>query len=228
MERRGPEWADPITRLVAGRVRALRTERGISGATLGAAVRALGLRSWAPATVGKLETMRRQSITVQEWLALSVALDVPPVWLLVDPNASTAVPIANGVEADPHQALLWLTGRVPLTDPPGAAWDVAARMLGQLQQIAALTERHAQLLAHREIAATLLPDRHGEADNGADDDRQELLVLHSLARPLAALHEWGYPLPPLPCDLVKRADALGVELPGVGSTVEPEGGERDG
>jgi len=210
MERRDPERADPITRLVAGRVRALRTERRISGATLGAAVRALGLRNWAPATVGKLETMRRQSITVQEWLALSVALDVPPVWLLVDPDDG-AVPIATGVEAGPHRALLWLTGRVPLTDPAGAAWETAARVIALTGQIAALTERHAQLRAHREIVAALLPG-DGDKDRVDDDERQERRTLDDLARVLSALRKLGYPAPLLPGDLVDRADTLGVDL----------------
>lgn len=208
--RRDPERADPITRLVAGRVRALRDARGISGATLGAAVRALGLRSWAPATVGKLETMRRQSITVQEWLALSVALSVPPIWLLID-AAGGAVPIAAGVKADPHAALMWLTGRSPMADPAGAEWETAARVIALAHQIAALTERHAQLRAHREIVAQLLPD-DGEADRAVDDERQERRTLEDLARVLIELHKVSFPAPVLPGDVTDRATALGVEL----------------
>ena len=212
---------EQLTAVIAARVRELRRSSGISQAELGERMTNLGYR-WGRTSVQKLETGGRAAVSAGELFALARTFDVPVPWMVIDPIAGGAVPIA-GVEVTPWRALTWLVGRAPLAGPPSATWDKAARVIALAHQIAALTERHAQLLAHREIAATLLPDRHDEAGSGADDDRQELMVLHSLARPLAALHEWGYPLPPLPCDLVKRADALGVVLPGVDRTVGPEG-----
>jgi hypothetical protein len=41
-------------------------------------------------------------------------------------------------------------------------------------------------------------------------------VLEDLTRPLSALLRLGYPPPPLPDDLIKRAADLGVELDGEG------------
>src|SRR5580704_7701907 len=78
-QRKDPERADPITRLIAGRVREIRQQQRLSGASLGAAVRDLGLQGWVDSTVGKLETSRRESVTVRELLALAVVLGVPPV-----------------------------------------------------------------------------------------------------------------------------------------------------
>jgi len=220
MERRDPERADPITRLVASRVRALRTERGMSGAALGAAVHALGLHSWVASTVGKLETMRREALTIRELIALAVALGVPLPWLLVDPEAGTAVPIAKGVEVDPWTALLWLVGKEPLTDQPGPAWDTAALPIRQAHQVSALVERFGQVRMHRENVAALLPDRH-DADRVEEDERQERRILEDLTRPLRALVRLGFSPPPLPDDLIKRAAELDVELPARDGEVEP-------
>ena len=213
MERRDPERADPITRLVASRVRALRTERGMSGAALGAAVHALGLHSWVASTVGKLETMRREALTIRELIALAVALGVPLPWLLVDPEAGTAVPITKGVEVDPWTALLWLVGKEPLTDPPGPTWDTASRVIGQACQAATLAERFGQVRVHRETVAALLPDGQ-DADRAQEDEQQERRALEDLSRPLRALVRLGFSPPSLPDELVKRAVELDVELPG--------------
>jgi len=78
-------------------------------------------------------------------------------------------------------------------------------------QIAALTERHAQLRAHREIVAQLLPG-DGEADRAVDDERQERRTLEDLARVLIELRKLSFPAPVLPDDVANRATALGVEL----------------
>lgn len=69
---------------------------------------------WNRTTVAKLETGRRESISVRELLALAVVLDVPPVWLLADPKQDGLVAIAEGLEVEPWSALLWLTGTQPL------------------------------------------------------------------------------------------------------------------
>jgi len=220
MERRDPERADPITRLVASRVRALRTERGMSGAALGAAVHALGLHSWVASTVGKLETMRREALTIREVIALAVALDVPLPWLLVDPEAGTGVPLAEGIERDPWAVMLWLVGKEPLTDPPGPTWGAASRVIGQACQVATLVERFGQVRTHREIVAALLPDGR-DADRAAEDERQERRVLEDITRPMRALVRLGFSPPPLPEELVKRAVELDVELPARDGEVEP-------
>jgi len=219
MERRDPERADPITRLVASRVRALRTERGMSGAALGAAVHALGLHSWVASTVGKLETMRREALTIREVIALAVALDVPLPWLLADPEAGTAVPITRDVAVDPWRAMLWMVGKEPLTDPPGPTWGAASRVIGQACQVATLVERFDQVRVHHRNVAALLPGGQ-DADRAEEDARLERRVLEDLARPLSALLRLGYPPPLLPDDLIQRAVELDVELPARDGEVE--------
>lgn len=207
------ERAAPITLVLAERVRHLRKAAGLSHSDLAERVSQLG-PAWSRSTAAKLENRRRESVTLQECLALARVLDVPLPWLLIDPMAVSAVPIA-GVEVAPWRALMWLTGRVPLADPPGAAWGTAAPVIALAHQIAAVSERWAQLRAHREIVAQLLPG-DGDKDRADDDERHERRLLADLARPLAALQKLDYPRPPLPCDLIERAAALGVELDGEG------------
>jgi len=165
--------------------------------------------------VQKLETGKRGSVSAGELFALALVFDVPLPWLLVDPKAGTAVPIAKGVEVDPWTALWWLVGKRPLTDPPGPTWDTAAAPIRQACQVATLAERFSQVRQHHEIVAAMLPDGQ-DADRAAEDERQERRVLADLARPLRALDKLGFPPPPLPGDLVQRAGELGVELDGEG------------
>ena len=207
------ERAAPITLVLAERVRHLRKAAGLSHSDLAERVSQLG-PAWSRSTAAKLENRRRESVTLQECLALAQVFDVPLPWLLVDPEAGTAVPIA-GVEVAAWPALMWLVGKEPLTNPPGPAWDTAARVIAQACQVSALVERFAQVRTHHATVAALLPAGQ-DADRAEEDERQERRVLVDLARPLSALLRLGYPPPALPDDLIKRAAHLGVELDGEG------------
>lgn len=211
------ERAAPITLALAERVRHLRKAAGFSHSELAERVSQLG-PAWSRSTAAKLENKRRESVTLQEFLALARVFDVPLPWLLVDPEAGTAVPIAKGVEVDPWTALLWLVGKEPLTDPPGPTWDTASRVIGQACQVATLVERFGQLRTHRETVAALLPDGR-DADRAAEDERQERRILEDLTRPLRALVRLGFSPPSLPDELLKRAAELDVELPGLAGEV---------
>lgn len=204
-ERKDPERADPITRLIASRVREIRDQQRLSGAALGAAVRDLGLTGWVDSTVGKLETRRRESVTVRELLALSVALGVPPVWLLADPKAGTPVPIAEGVEVDPWSALLWLIGRQPLAEPTGAAWNDAAAQLESFERLAGGLQSYDQ---QRNFWT-----KYDDAV-GPPQDEIDRLGLRAISDRLGIFEHYGWPVPPLPAHVRKRAAELGVELPG--------------
>lgn len=65
------------TQRVVERLRQLRRAAGMSGAKLAEEMRSHGLSAWLPATVSKLETGRREAITVDELEALSQIFRVP-------------------------------------------------------------------------------------------------------------------------------------------------------
>jgi transcriptional regulator with XRE-family HTH domain len=220
VERKDPERADPITRLIASRVREIRQQQRLSGAALGAAVRDLGLQGWVDSTVGKLETSRRESVTVRELLALAVVLGVPPVWLLVDPKAGTPVPVAEGIEVDPWTALLWLTGSQPLEGPGGDAWTSAQYALRPLVTLAKLLENYRRL---QETFDMPMMSRTGAGDMVAVDPAEarrdleatETRTLQSIANQLGQFRDLAHlPVPQVPPDVRKRAVELGIELPG--------------
>jgi transcriptional regulator with XRE-family HTH domain len=71
------------SRYVASHLREWRKKRGLTGSELAGKVSQAGVGvHWTNITVGKIETERRISITVDELLALSIALKMPLIGLL--------------------------------------------------------------------------------------------------------------------------------------------------
>lgn len=91
------------------RVRELRKAARLSGPALADRLNKLDI-NWTRTTVAKFETFQRQSLTVQELLALALALDVSPVLLIADPRDEGLVPITPGFQVDQWAALSWLVG----------------------------------------------------------------------------------------------------------------------
>lgn len=220
--RKDPRRADAITRVIAARVADLREKRGLSGAKLGAAVRELGVKGWVDSTVGKLETLRRESVTVTELLALAKALDVPPAWLLADPSQDTPVPIVEGVEMAPWDALLWFVGRtrdrgwMPAAEPFQAALKVT-------DLVDALGESRAQGLVD-----LVLPDREEAEEARQHRDAADRQRLRFLAYLLGEFEKWEVQPPPVDGYVLERARELGIELPGLSADDDEksEGGRQ--
>src|SRR5215217_1266123 len=104
------EAVGPITAVIAGRVRELRTAKGWSAAKLAQEMNALGVH-WERLVVTKLETGRRRSISVDELLALSIALGVPIFGLLLPrPYDADQVTLTPATVAPWSHAAMWLIG----------------------------------------------------------------------------------------------------------------------
>lgn len=168
--------------------------------------------AWNRTTVAKFETGGRVSITVQELLALAQALQVPPVWLLIDPASSEGVPLSAEFEPDAWSALLWTIGRQPL---PGRGADVSeewARAEDAIElatAVAAAAKRLWSDLSANDVLRAVTPDYAGaEADEAA-----ERRAMQGIVAPMRRLLAAGYVLPPLPVEVRERAEQLGVELP---------------
>lgn len=199
----------PITTVIAQRIRTLREGARLSGAGLAAEMVKLGV-PWNRTTVAKLETGRRESVTVQELLALAAALNVPPVWLLTDPAAGQVVPIANGMQLDPWAALLWFIGKVPLHgDRNVGEWSGASQAIRQATNVAEIVAQLESFHRYREINEVIVP-----SDPVADDET-ERKMLRALQKPLEALQGRGYRAPAIPAGVSARAKELGVDLPGI-------------
>lgn len=116
-----PSPSAPVD-VLARRVRQVRTRREITAQQLADRLRAVGV-AWDRATVTKLETGRRQNVTLVEWLALARVLDVAPVHLLIEPEvpgpdsddqAASLYEVTPGAPQPRSQARSWVRGMQPL------------------------------------------------------------------------------------------------------------------
>ncbi|MFC8824945.1 helix-turn-helix transcriptional regulator [Streptomyces sp. NPDC057137] len=89
------------TASVAHRVREVRKRRGMTAQDLADKLAEHGV-PWERSTVAKLENGNRQNLTLTEWLALSVVLNVAPVHLLVPPYPSPQWDRPAGERNDPN------------------------------------------------------------------------------------------------------------------------------
>jgi transcriptional regulator with XRE-family HTH domain len=203
--------AAPLTAVIAQRVRHLRQQADMRGAALAAKLNDLGI-PWNRSTVAKFETGQRASISVQELLALAVALDVPPIWLLADVDNGSPTPIASGLDEQPWETLLWLVGRQPLRGGPGAWWLRVAPSLGLIYTFRSALEQ-VQRNRFTQLAVASDPElaEHMDSeDELAEKDRRALLAL---ASSMTSIQRSGFALPTVPDDVLARAAELHVELP---------------
>lgn len=216
-----------VVAALAARVRDLRLSTGLSQVELGERMTEMGVE-WSRTTVAKLESGRRESVSVEELYALAQVFDVPLVWLLADPQSGRPVAISEGVEVDPWTALLWLTGFQPLGGRGGSAWSSAYNALSQLNILARVLEQYR--LIRRMLDVPMVPAQPAGEGAVADADvlttlgdpaearRQleatEVTLLRSVADRLGQFRALNLPVPPVPPDVVKRATELGINLPG--------------
>ena len=105
------------TQVVAARVREIRERRRLTGTQLAERMTKAGLK-WDRATVAKLETGRRQSLTLEEVLALAAVLNVAPVHLLIPLDSDQEpYPVTATTAASARIVREWIRGRYAL---PGA------------------------------------------------------------------------------------------------------------
>jgi transcriptional regulator with XRE-family HTH domain len=95
------------TAAVAHRVRELRERRGFTAQRLADLMVEQGI-SWQRSTVAKLENGNRESVSLQEWLALAVVLSVSPLHLLVPPWPSPGWERPAGERNDPNDEAEYL------------------------------------------------------------------------------------------------------------------------
>ena len=98
---------------IARRVREARGRKGMTAQDLAEDLKGRGLE-WDRQTVTKLETGRRQNVSVVELLALARALDVAPVHLLVPLDDEQPFQVTPAEVLPAHRVRPWIRGIVPL------------------------------------------------------------------------------------------------------------------
>lgn len=141
---------DPVgpVATIAQRVKELRGRRGWSAAQLGEALHKHGVR-WDRFAVASLENGKRQNVTVQELYALSIALNVAPVNMLVplDDRPCRVTPTrtepANAVRA-------WIRGQQPLPGTDERTFRTEVSLADLKAEHTTTLEEHAHLVARME------------------------------------------------------------------------------
>ncbi|MBP2581630.1 transcriptional regulator with XRE-family HTH domain [Streptomyces sp. PvR006] len=129
------ETEGPVA-VIARRVKELRGRKGFTAQELADKLRAAGV-PWDRATVTKLETRRRQSVSVVEFMALARVLDVAPVHLLVPLGVEEPYQVTPEEVVPASRARLWVRGESALrgTDPQIFYTE---RPIGEVPQVAQL------------------------------------------------------------------------------------------
>ncbi|WP_207127581.1 hypothetical protein [Actinocatenispora comari] len=101
-----------LAEIVAERIK---TYRGtMSAQRLAERCQEIGLQ-WDRQTIANLESGRRNIVTVGEWLALSYALSVPPLALLLPLGESDSMEAVPDVALHPDLVRRWIEGETPQT-----------------------------------------------------------------------------------------------------------------
>jgi len=118
--------------VVADRVRALRRELRWSAERLAEEGKAQGFAELTASVIANLESgrpledgSRRRKITVDELVALSLVLSVPPIALLLPWGLSDEFKVGPNAVANIQTFYEWLIGKAPLGKPSPAAWSRA-------------------------------------------------------------------------------------------------------
>lgn len=120
--------------LIGAAVRRLRDLQGWTAQQLADRCVEVGAKDITAAVIANIETgrrtkegRRRRDITVDEWLALALALDVPPLALLLPPEGDVEVTSAVGM--DQMRLSTWAAGLTPREGLPSVFFSRQARPL---------------------------------------------------------------------------------------------------
>ncbi|MBV9022309.1 MAG: helix-turn-helix domain-containing protein [Streptomycetaceae bacterium] len=184
-------WPTAFTARVAREMREARKAAGLTMAEVAQGCLDRGLELTEP-TIKNLETGRRSSITLADFVVLADVLGVPPVSLLFPLGKAATVEVLPRQEVSTWDALTWFTGETPTEQPApeGSARDLLDVFRNHGDLVAAARASRALARERRRMAGTTL-DRAERADRLkkaagyeelAFEDCQELRVFRDRMR----------------------------------------------
>lgn len=199
------QWPTAFTARIAQGMREARKAAGLTMGEVAQGCAGRGLTEFTEHSMKNLESGRKASITVADFVVLADVLGVPPVTLLFPLGASATVEVLPGREVSTWDALAWFTGETPLDQPAaeGTARDVLDVFRHHGDLVTAATSSNALARERRRTASTTL-DRARRAtllqraegyEEHAFEDCQELRAFRGRMR------ERGLVPPSLPDEL---------------------------
>lgn len=198
-------WPAAFTARIAQEMREARKAAGLTMGEVAQGCADRGLMEITEQSVKNLESGRKASMTIADFVVLADVLRVPPVTLLFPLGTSATVEVLPGREISTWDALAWFTGETPIDQPApeGTARDVldVFRNHGDLvaaamasTSLAKERRRAASTTLDRARRATLLERAEGYEEH-AFEDCQELRAFRGRMR------ERGLVPPALPDEL---------------------------
>ncbi|MEI5525339.1 helix-turn-helix domain-containing protein [Streptomyces brasiliscabiei] len=198
------DWSTQLTARVAEQMRRARKAAGLTVAETADACAARGL-AVPKTTITNLETGRRGSVDLAEFLVLADVLDVPPITLLFPLDTTPTVDVLPGQPASTWDGLAWFTGE---TASPEAAPK------GSPRELLDVFRAHSDAVAAAAVSTTMAKDRRRKASTTLDPAlRADLLETAAGYEQLAfddcralrsyreGMRERGLTPPALPADL---------------------------
>lgn len=191
-------------RSIASQVRRLRTERGMSAKQLAERCAELGVPDLERNVIANLENGRRRAVSVDELLALAVALDTSPVVLMFDFGVHDPAAVTPTVEAHPHLVWKWFRGEDPLPGTDVRRWQPTVQLVWAFDAL-----EEAQKRAHEAHTGV-----HRARFEGADDRHAAKAygdALHELAEARERIRQLGGEPPELGPMMRDDMRELGLE-----------------
>lgn len=109
----------------AARIKAVRIARGLTATELARRCATLGTPQLTRSVIGDIETgrkgsnrHRRRPVSVDELLTLALALNTPPLWLLVPPDdLDIPYPVTSSESETRRNVANWIRGYGPILPP---------------------------------------------------------------------------------------------------------------
>lgn len=198
-------WGAQLTARVAEQIRRYRKAAGLTVAEAADACAARGLPV-PKTTITNLETGRRSSVDLTEFLVLADVLGVPPITLLFPLDTAATVDVLPGQQISTWDGLAWFTGETPSAEaaPKGSPRELLDVFRAHRDAVAAARASTSLAKNRRRMANTTLdPARRTELldaaagyEQFAFDDCRELGAFRD------SMRERGLIPPELPADLV--------------------------
>lgn len=210
-------WAERVTAVIAGEVRAQRERLKMSAQRLSDRCAELGYPI-PRNTISNLENSRKEAVSVAELLTLAAALQMPPIALLCPvwgrpADGGDAVELLPGETLDRWAAMMWFVGRYGFSLPAAELESTKYRFHhNDAVDVIDLLWQHADAVEWRLTTEVELDDHRilkglGEPPQAAlEQRRRQDQVIATCRRDLRSM---GAPPPPLP-DELRYIDKLPV------------------
>ncbi|WP_030886607.1 helix-turn-helix domain-containing protein [Streptomyces sp. NRRL F-5053] len=198
------DWSSNFTARVAEHMRAARQSAGLTVAEAASACADLGL-AVPKTTITNLETGRRSSLDLAEFLVLAEVYKIPPVSLLFPLGTTATVAVLPNQEVPTWDALAWFTGEDPLEKPAPE---------GSPRQVLDVFRAHRDAVETALTSSRLAKERRRKASTSLDPQRREQLLSAAASYEQVAfddcrelrdfrdrMREHGMALPALPDEL---------------------------